>query len=282
MKLKNKNIIVTGAGRGIGREIAITASEQGANIALIARTQSELEETFNLLSKTGKNHFYSLDISNISETQIIFKKIFNEYHKIDGLVNNAGIQKPIGPFHEVSLQEWIYNMEVNLFGTLSCTKEALKYMMSVSKGKIVNLSGGGSTSPRINFSAYGVSKTAVVRFTETLAVELKQYGIDVNAIAPGAVNTKMLDEILENKSAAGLEYTEAVNRKEHGGNNPRVAADLVCYLLSSDSDGITGKLISAPWDPWQTQEFQNLLRQDKDIATLRRIDNKTFYKKTSS
>ena len=279
MSLMKKNIVITGAGRGIGRQIAINASKNGANIALIARTESELNQTRDLLSGNGNHKCYILDISIQTQTKKTFENIFHDYKNIDGLVNNAGIQKPIGPFHEVSLQEWIYNIEVNLFGTLSCTKEVLRHMVSASKGKIVNLSGGGSTSPRVNFSAYGIAKTAVVRFTETLALELKSFHIDVNAIAPGAVNTKMLDEILENRSATGVEYIDAIKRKEKGGNSPSTAADLVCYLLSKESDGITGKLISAPWDPWQTLEFQNQLRQDRDLATLRRIDNKTFFKK---
>lgn len=279
MILKGKNIIITGGGRGIGRQIAVTASNNGANIALIARTKTELQETINLLSGNGIYKYYILDISNQSATHRIFKNIFRDFETIDGLVNNAGIQKPIGPFHDVSLQEWIHNMEVNLYGTLFCTKEVLTHMVMASKGKIVNLSGGGSTSPRINFSAYGVSKTAIVRFTETIAWELKPFGIDVNAIAPGAVNTKMLEEILEMKTEAGEEYIEAVKRKGNGGNNPRTAADLVCYLLSSESDGITGKLISAPWDAWQDETFQNELRTNKDIATLRRIDSKTYFKR---
>jgi NAD(P)-dependent dehydrogenase (short-subunit alcohol dehydrogenase family) len=155
----------------------------------------------------------------------------------------------------------------------------LQCMIDNKKGKIINLSGGGSTSARPNFSAYAVAKTGIVRFTENLAEEVREFNIDVNAVAPGAVNTKMLDDVLNAKSLAGKEYAEALNRKEKGGNDPELAADLIVFLASGLSDGITGKLISAPWDPWNENSYQNELRNNKDIAVLRRIDNKNFYKK---
>jgi len=280
VNLAKKNIVITGAGRGIGRQIAISASHHGANIALIARTSSELDETILQLSKTGKHRSYILDINDRSSIEETFKKIYEEFESIDGLVNNAGIQPPIGRFHEVSIKDWINNIEVNLFGTIACTHAVLNKMIQSQSGKIVNLSGGGSTSPRPQFSAYGVAKTAIVRFTETIAVELREYGIDVNAIAPGAINTKMLDEVLEVKDIAGSEYYDAIKRKADGGNDPLVAAELACFLLSSESDGISGKLISAIWDDWKNESYQKTLRDDVDIETLRRIDNKIFFKKT--
>ena len=271
--------MITGAGRGIGRQIAVTAAEEGANVALIARTASDLQETSKLLSTRSTHRSYTLDVADISSVEKTFQSILREFGSIDGLVNNAGTQVPIGPFHQVAVADWVRNLEINLIGTIACTHAVLPAMIAAHHGKVVNLSGGGSTSPRPNFSAYGVAKTAVVRFTETIAEELRVHGIDVNAISPGAVNTKMLDEVIQNKEAAGSEYADALRRKEKGGNDPRLAADLVCFLLSRDSDGITGKLISAVWDPWRDKEFCALLRSDKDIAALRRIDRKNFFKK---
>ena len=119
----------------------------------------------------------------------------------------------------------------------------------------------------------------MVRLTETLAVELKEYNIDVNAISPGAVNTKMLEEVLQAGTMAGKEAAEAEKRKEVGGDDPLLAAELVSFLASDGSDGITGKLISAKWDPWRDEDFQRQLRADKDFATLRRIDGKYFEKR---
>lgn len=280
MLLENKNIIITGAGRGIGREIAKKLASQGANLALIARTESELKETFDIIQSYGKNYFYlTLDISDEEKVMRVFSEIIQKMDGVYCLINNAGTQSPIGPFHKISLMEWKKNIECNLFGTVNCTYAVIKQMMKKKKGKIINMSGGGATSSRPNFSAYGISKTAIVRFTETLAYEVKDYNIDVNAIAPGTINTRMLDEILEAGESTGKEFAEAIKRKEKGGDSPILVADLISFLASDLSNGITGKLISAQWDNWNEIEFQKLLRDDKDFATLRRIDNKTFYKK---
>ena len=280
MMLKNKTILLTGAGRGIGREIAMTCAREGAKMILISRTENELEETLQLIIKESPESFYlTADISNESEIAECFLKIKSRCKRIDVLINNAGIQHPIGLFHQNDFVLWKKNIEVNLFGAAWLTHLVLPDLLTAGKGKIINLSGGGSTGPRPNFSAYAVSKTAIVRFTENLAEEYKDHHIDVNAISPGAVNTRMLEEVLAADSMAGSEFRDALQRKEKGGTDPSIAARLISFLASDRSDGITGKLISAPWDPWQDDGFQELLRTDKNLATLRRIDNKTYYRK---
>ena len=280
MMLKNKTILLTGAGRGMGREIAMTCAREGAKMILISRTENELEETLQLIIKESPESFYlTADISNESEIAECFLKIKSRCKRIDVLINNAGIQHPIGLFHQNDFVLWKKNIEVNLFGAAWLTHLVLPDLLTAGKGKIINLSGGGSTGPRPNFSAYAVSKTAIVRFTENLAEEYKDHHIDVNAISPGAVNTRMLEEVLAADSMAGSEFRDALQRKEKGGTDPSIAARLISFLASDRSDGITGKLISAPWDPWQDDGFQELLRTDKNLATLRRIDNKTYYRK---
>lgn len=280
MILENKNIILTGAGRGIGREIAKKLASEGAQLALIARTESELKETLDIINPAKNNTFYkTLDISN--ETKVIesFDEIITRMKGVDCLINNAGIQHPIGLFNNTKLTDWKSNFKINLFGTVNCTFAVIKKMIEQKSGKIINMSGGGSTSPRPNFSAYGISKTAIVRFTETIAEELKGHNIFVNAVSPGAVNTKMLDEVLAANENAGMEFNDAVKRKKEGGNDPAIAADLICFLCSELSDGITGKLISAQWDKWNESAFQEMLRNDKNFGTLRRIDNKNYFRK---
>src|ERR1039458_1827543 len=279
--LGNKKAIITGAGRGIGRVIAERFAKEGILLALVSRTESELIETLEIVKQYSSDSlYYVVDISNEKEVKKVTENIINRFEKINILVNNAGVQNPIGPFYNNNLNDWKRNIEINLFGTVNLTYHVLKNMINNKKGKRLNLSGGGSTSPRPNFSAYAVSKTGIVRFTENLAEEVREFNIDVNAVSPGAINTKMLEDVLQAENLAGNAYDEAVKRKEKGGNDPELAVDLICFLASGFSDGITGKLISAPWDPWKESTFQNELRNNKDVAVLRRIDNKNFYKKT--
>jgi NAD(P)-dependent dehydrogenase (short-subunit alcohol dehydrogenase family) len=281
MTLENKNVILTGAGRGIGREIAKKLAAEKANMVLISRTESELKETYSQIADDSPLSFYlPLDISDKNAVHSAFEQIIKRFDRIDCLINNAGIQAPIGNFILNDLNKWKMNIEINLLGAVYFSYYAVQSMMIKKKGKIINFSGGGSTSPRPAFSSYAVAKTGIVRFTETIAEELREFNIDVNAVAPGAINTGMLDEVLQSGKIAGKEYTDAILRKEKGGNSPVLVAELISFLCSDESDGITGKLISAPWDPWKTMEFQNLLKTDKDLASLRRIDNKTFYKKS--
>ncbi|MBL7172095.1 MAG: SDR family oxidoreductase [Desulfobacteraceae bacterium] len=146
--------------------------------------------------------------------------------------------------------------------------------------KIINYSGGGAAGPFPRFSAYATSKAAIVRFTENLALELADEGFDVNSIAPGFVITRLHQDTLEAGPELATEAFHENTKKqmESGGVPPEKAADLTAFLLSDASDGITGKFLSAPWDAWQEEAFQERLRTDKDFATLRRIDDKTFFK----
>jgi len=278
--VKDKNVILTGAGGGIGKVITRHFLNAGDHLILIDISEENLRQLKKSLNNNnGEIDYYVADISSEDDVQSMFEKIKKKYDRIDVLINNAGIQKPIGPFKKNNLKLWKKNVEVNLIGAVNMTHSVLPSMIRYRKGKIINLSGGGSTSPRQNFSAYAVAKTGIVRFTEILALELSEYNIDVNAISPGSINTKMLDEVIESKEFAGKEFKDALKRKSQGGNNPEIAASLISYLASDDSDGITGKLISAIWDPWNTKEFQDLCKSDRDFATLRRIDNKYFYSK---
>lgn len=277
MTLKDKNIIVTGGGRGIGRVIARECSDEGAAVVLLARTLTELQEAQSAIESRGGKVFIKVcDVSVEGSVKEAVAFALDACGSIDVLVNNAGVQPPIGLFTETDVAAWKKNFEINLFGAVHCTRAVLPEMIRVKKGKIINVSGGGSTSPRPNFTAYAVSKTALVRLTETLGVELSRTNIDVNAISPGAINTRMLEEVLRAGDSSGEELAAASKRKSEGGDDPEAAAELVAFLASDASDGITGKLISAKWDPWREKTFQDRLRSDKDLATLRRIDERMY------
>jgi NAD(P)-dependent dehydrogenase (short-subunit alcohol dehydrogenase family) len=162
--------------------------------------------------------------------------------------------------------------DVDFFAAARLSQLAIPEMRKSGGGKIINISGGGATGPRPDFSAYACAKTALVRLTETLAQELKDAKIDVNAVAPGAMNTRMLEETLAaGPHGASREYAAAVERAKSGGAPPERAAELVVFLASSASDGITGRLISAGWDDWAKLREHREKLAGSDIYTLRRI-----------
>jgi 3-oxoacyl-[acyl-carrier protein] reductase len=169
--------------------------------------------------------------------------------------------------------QWVRTIEINVLGSVLMCRAVLPSMKEQKRGKIIQLSGGGATNPLPNIGAYAASKAAIVRFAETLAEEVRPFNIDVNAIAPGALNTRMLDEVLEAGPArVGNEFfNRALKQKETGGAGLDAGASLALFLASEASNGVTGKLISAVWDDWaHWPEHLDELR-DSDVYTLRRI-----------
>jgi 3-oxoacyl-[acyl-carrier protein] reductase len=189
------------------------------------------------------------------------------------LVNNAGVYGPIGPVEDNDWDEWTQALAINLLGTVAFCRAAVPGMRRRGYGKIVNLSGGGATAPLPRFSAYAASKAAVVRFTETLAEELKDAGVDVNAIAPGALNTRLLDEVLAagpDRTGAAF-YERALKQRDDGGAPLEKGAALAVFLASAASDGISGRLLSAVWDDWAGLPEKRAALASGDVYTLRRI-----------
>lgn len=273
MKLEGQNALITGASQGLGKEIAKQFLAEGANVAICARDAKLLEETRAELAGGDRQiAARACDVSSESEVNALVQFAEDKFGPIDILVSNAGIYGPMGPSETVDWRDWTRTIEINLYGVLLPCRALIPKFKQTRRGKILILSGGGATAPLPFISAYAASKAAVVRLMETLAEELREYAIDVNAIAPGAMNTRLLDEAL----AAGPErlgeacYRRLLKQQESGGVPPQKAASLAVYLASAESSGITGKLISAHWDPWQTLHEH---RQDleSDIYTLRRI-----------
>ena len=277
MKLKDRVAIVTGSGRGIGRAIALAMAEQGADVVVAARTLAELEGTAAEIESLGRRALIvQADVSREQEVKAMVHDALGEFGRIDILVNNAGIQGPIGPLAQVDAEEWLRCIRINLGGVFLCCQAVLPIMIDQGAGKIINLSGGGATSPRPFFSAYAASKTAIVRLTETLAEEVKQHNIQVNAIAPGVVTTRMTEQVLAAGSAAGEETLARTRRqKETGGVTPEAAAALAVFLASDESDGLTGRLISAVWDDWRSLASCPEAVMATDLYTLRRITRDT-------
>jgi NAD(P)-dependent dehydrogenase (short-subunit alcohol dehydrogenase family) len=212
------------------------------------------------------------DITNFKALEAAAQRVNGEFQNVDILVNNAGAQGRFGPFVEVDFEHWRNLFEINFFSAARLTQLILPSMLERKWGRIINISGGGATAPRLNATGYGVSKCALCRWSETLAQEIRDSGVTVNSVAPGAMNTRMLDEIL----AAGMErlpqeHAKAQAQAKSGGVPPTEAAALVLFLASEAAGRITGKLISAPWDGWRN--FPSHLDEINatDIYTLRRI-----------
>jgi NAD(P)-dependent dehydrogenase (short-subunit alcohol dehydrogenase family) len=277
MKLPQRVAIITGANQGLGRVIAEEFVKEGAHIAICARDSKLLDAVYGeLAGRTSSGQrvlAYPGDVSSPSDMKELFRRTEQEIGLVDVLVNNAGVYGPKGPSESVDLDEWSRAIEINLLGTFIPTRLAVDQMKRKGGGKIINLSGGGATSPLPRLSAYAASKAAVVRLTETLAQEVQDFSITVNAIAPGALNTRLLEEVLQ----AGPEvvgtgfYERALKQRETGGVPLEKGAALCVYLASSAGDGITGKLISAQWDPWEKLADLRAELSDSDIYTLRRI-----------
>lgn len=278
--LKGKVAIITGANQGLGLQIAKKYASSGANIMLCARNGDLLEtatlEVAKLTDSGQKVVCRVADVSRESDVNGLVVETLSQFGGCHILVNNAGIYGPKGEIELIDWADWIRAIEINLFGSILMSRAVLPHFKMQRYGKIIQLSGGGATSPMPRLSAYAVSKAAIVRYAETLAEEVRGTGIDVNAIAPGALNTRMLDEIL----AAGPDkvgkdfYERSLQQKEKGGAGLVKGTDLALFLASSESDGITAKLISAIWDNWL--EWPKYLDQlsASDAYTLRRISGR--------
>lgn len=275
--LEGRTAIVTGASQGLGRAIAQRYVQAGASVLLCARQASPLQQVCDeLVAQAGPRQVVqamSADVSSPADATALAQAALAMTGRIDILVNNAGVYGPMGPIEEVDWAEWVRALEINIQGSVLMCRAVLPAMKAQRTGKIIQLSGGGATNPMPRISAYAVSKAAIVRFAESLALEVTAFGIDVNAIAPGALNTAMLDQVL----AAGPDkvgrdfYDRSVKQQETGGAGLQPGVHLALFLASSASDGISGRLISAVWDNW-TQWPQHLKELSaSDAYTLRRI-----------
>lgn len=275
--LDNRVAIVTGASQGLGAEIARKYVQAGASVVLCARNAPLLEsvatELRTLLSPLQDVIAIPGDVANSDDVQAIVAATKAQLGRIDVLVNNAGVYGPKGTIEDVDWKEWVRAIEINLYGSIMMCRAVLPIFKAKRYGKIVQLSGGGATNPLPRISAYAVSKAAIVRFVETLAEEVREYRIDVNAIAPGALNTRMLDEVLEaGPGRVGqVFYDRSLTQRQQGGTPLDKGADLAVFLGSPASDGITGKLISAIWDPWADLPKHLEELNKSDIYALRRI-----------
>jgi len=274
-QLHDRVALITGAGRGIGRAIALAYAQEGASLALAARTRRELEQTAQEAQVLGATTgIVPVDISDPAQVEDLVRQTVERFGTIDILVNNAGMTGPVSPLQETDVAAWIRTIQVNLIGTYLCCRAVLPVMQQQNRGKIINLSGAGATSAWRNLSAYGASKVAVVRLTETLGLELEGSNIQVNALGPGSIHTQMWEDLRDKAQAAGDAPLYALGQRvtSGGGASLERATALAVFLASEASGALSGRLISAVTDdvPNLPTQIQRIMASD--ALTLRRVD----------
>jgi 3-oxoacyl-[acyl-carrier protein] reductase len=278
-KLAGKVAIVTGGSRGIGLAIARALGREGARVAIASRTARELGEARDALEREGiETLARATDVSRFAEARALAAEVVARWERVDVLVNNAGVNGAIGRLDECDPAEWKLAYEVNVFGTMHMCAAVLPAMRASRRGKIVNLAGGGVGGPGVapRVSAYTSSKAAVVQLTESLAREVAEDGVQVNAIAPGAVVTEMTAAVVAaGPEQAGRElYERTLKQRESGGEPPDLAAKLVVWLASEASGSLTGKMLSAKWD--KVEGIDAPSANASSLFSLRRVDGVLF------
>lgn len=276
MKTKDKNVIITGGTVGFGKALAEKFLSEGANVSICSRNEQQLFDTQSELLSKFPNQIILVkkcDVSIEKDVKEFISYSLDTFKTIHVLILNAGVYGPMGPIETVSLDEWRKSIDINLFGVLLPCRELIPHFKQNKYGKIIVLSGGGATNPMPNLSSYATAKAAVVRLVETLSKELSSYNVDINAIAPGAMSTRMIQQVIDaGPEIVGDEFFKKnQNWKQNGATSMALGTNLAVYLSSDDSNGVTGKLISAQWDDWKN--FGNHLDdlQNSDIYTIRRI-----------
>ena len=276
-KLVGKVALITGASQGLGYQIAKRFANEGANLIICSRSKIEIKDVVSELSQNFGNdqriYGFDCDVSVQAEVDRLFQLIEKNFGNLDVLVNNAGIYGPLGPIEDSEWSKWVKAIEVNLIGSAYVMRKSIEVMKKQNSGKIIQLSGGGATQPHPNASSYAASKAAVVRLAETLALEVAVFGIEINSIAPGAMNTRLFEQVIEaGADLVGKEfYEKTLKQRESGGSGFDSATSLAVFLACGDSDGMSGKLISAIWDDWEHFPRSIEALNSSDIYTIRRI-----------
>jgi NAD(P)-dependent dehydrogenase (short-subunit alcohol dehydrogenase family) len=267
--LKDKGVLINGAGRGIGKRLAIGFATAGARVGLLARSPAELD-----LAKLEIEHAggaalrIRADVRDLEQMAAAVDRMQVVFGGIQVLVAAAAIQGPIGPFHECKMKTWAETFETNVVGVMNSIRVVLPRMIERRSGKIIVLSGGGASYGRPNFSSYAGSKAALARMVESIAEEVRDHNVQINCLLPGGAYTSMTDEILQAGDRAGpKEVDEAHKIRITGGIPAEKQIQLALFLASEKSNHITGKLIHVT-DDWKKLEHDNM---KQEAYTLRRL-----------
>lgn len=267
--VKDKGILITGAGRGIGKRLAIGLAQQGARVALLARSKAELDlANLEIEHGGGTSLRIRANVCDLEQLTAAVERMKSHYGRLDVLICAAGVQGPIGSFIDTNPKLWTETLETNLVGVANSCRAVLPQMIERRSGKIIVLAGKGSAEPRPNFTAYAAAKAGMIRFVETLAEEVDDHNIQINAISPGGTYTAMTDEILAAGERAGWkEQQRAVEVRLTGGVLPDKQIALAMFLVSEASNHITGRMIHVD-DDWRKLERST---PHRDLYTVRRV-----------
>lgn len=250
MKLEDKVAVVTGGGKGIGRAISLAFAKEGADVVIAARTETALKETAQEINKMGGHALpFVADISREDQVNELVSSTVRNLGKIDILVNNAGIAGPTVPVVDLRIGDWNGVIAVNLTGAYLCSKAVLKYMIKNKSGNIINIGSMAGTKGLWRRSPYVVSKWGILGLTKTLALEAGIYGIRVNAICPGLVEGKRLDDVFSERAKVMGTSPDLIRKRAIDDTplrrfvKPGEIARTAIFLVSSNSDGITGQII---------------------------------------
>jgi NAD(P)-dependent dehydrogenase (short-subunit alcohol dehydrogenase family) len=260
--------LITGAGRGIGKRLAIGFAKAGIRVGLLGRNQAELDLTrLEIEHAGGVAHSLRADVRDFEQVTVAVDRLDDLGGGIHALVANAAVLGPIGPFAENRPRDWKEVFDTNVTGVMNACRAVLPQMLARRGGKILVITDSSSAIPRPNFSVYAASKTALVRFAESVAEEVRDQNVQVNCLAPGHANTSMTDEILAAGERAGPREIEDAERTQlTGGVAAEKQIQLALFLISERSNHLTGKMISVA-DDWKKLEQENTR---PDAFTLRR------------
>ena len=262
-------VLVTGAGRGIGKRLAIGFAAKGARVGLLARSKAELDLCHLEIEHAGGSALRLRgDVGDFEQVTAAVERMRVQFGPPRVLLCAAGILGPIGPFAEFGPKAWEEVIRTNLVGVLNACRAVLPQMMEVRSGKIIILTGGGATPSRPNFAVYGATKTALVRFAESLAEEVSEHNVQVNCLSPGATYTHITDQILAAGERAGWrEIEEAKKVRLTGGVSPEKQIELALFLASEQSNHVSGRLLSV-LDDWKKLKDKTV---SPELYRLRRV-----------